>query len=343
MTKLKKAALCTDLHFGRKNNSEIHNKDCTNFVNWFIERCHEHEADHIVFLGDWFEERDSIDTRTTTYAMDCAKLLNAVGVPVYFIVGNHDLYYRDNRGVYASYIYSPLENFVLIDEPLVVTDTFSPTLYCPFMFEDEYPTLSKYFDIPVWMGHFEFKGFVLTGETFKKESGPDPDKFSAPDHIFSGHFHKRQSAKNVSYIGNAFPMDFGDTNDNDRGMAIFDYESSQIQYINWDACPKYMKVKLSEVLADPSILSDGARVKCIADSNITYSQNSELKQKLITDNNLREFILEEELVVTIADGELTDEEIQSESMTDIVIKLLGRVESDDIDNEKLVEIYMGLK
>ena len=326
MKKLKKAALFGDIHFGRKNNSDIHNQDCTNFVKWFIVQCHKYEVDHIVFLGDWFEERDSINSLTTTWAMDCATALNNVGVPVYFIVGNHDLYYRDNRNVYASYIYSSLENFILIDKPLVENNTLVPTLYTPFLFEEEYGDLSAYFDIPIWMGHFEFKGFVMTGDVFVKDNGPDPANFSAPDHIFSGHFHKRQRSKNVSYIGNAFPMDFGDINDVERGMAIFDYESSEVQYINWEDCPKYLRVNLSDVLADPTILSENARVKCIADSDITYSENSEIKQRLITECGLREFNIEEDMTVIVADGELTDEEIQSETTSTLVITLLGRVE-----------------
>ena len=119
--------------------------------------------------------------------MDAAIKLNSVGVPVFFIVGNHDLYYRDNREVYASYVYRNLDNFVIVDKPIVNKDMFVPTLFTPYLFEHEYPTLSKYFDIPIWVGHFEFRGFILTGDTVVNESGPDPDKFSAPKRIFSGH------------------------------------------------------------------------------------------------------------------------------------------------------------
>lgn len=335
--------MMTDIHFGRKNNSDIHNKDCTDFIKWFISQCANYGADHIVFLGDWFEERDSINSLTTKWAMDCAKLLNDVGVPIYFIVGNHDLYYRDNRDVYASYIYSSLENFIIIDEPFIEHNTLTPTLYSPFLFEEEYGSLSKYFDIPIWMGHFEFKGFILTGDTFVKDSGPDPDNFSAPEHIFSGHFHKRQSAKNVSYIGNAFPMDFGDINDNARGMAIFDYESSAVQYIDWEDCPKYMRVNLSEILENPELLAKNARVKCIADSDITYSENSEIKQRLIEEHGLREFNIEEDMTITVTDGELTEEEISSENTSGLVITLLGRVEGERIDNDTLIQMYKDLR
>ena len=33
----KKAAVCTDIHFGLKSNSQTHNDDCLNFIKWFIE------------------------------------------------------------------------------------------------------------------------------------------------------------------------------------------------------------------------------------------------------------------------------------------------------------------
>lgn len=331
-----------DIHFGRKNNSEVHNTDCKNHITWFRDQCLKHEVDHIVFMGDWFEERTAIDGLTSKYALDCATILNDIGIPVYFIVGNHDLYYRDNRDVFASYIYSPLNNFILIDQPVVRTDTLAPTLYSPFLFEDEYAELAGYFDVPIWMGHFEFKGFVLTGDTVVKHSGPDPDKFSAPKHIFSGHFHKRQKSKNIQYIGNTFPMDFGDANDNDRGMAIYDYEMDETTYINWEECPKYITVTLSELAKDPAVLKDNARVKCVADSDITFSENSELKQQMMEEYNLREFSIEEEMTITVVDGELTEEEVKAETTNSLVRKLLGKIESDTIDAELLIEIYDSL-
>ena len=33
----KKAAVFTDIHFGLKNNSSIHNQDCEDYIDWFID------------------------------------------------------------------------------------------------------------------------------------------------------------------------------------------------------------------------------------------------------------------------------------------------------------------
>ena len=34
----KKAAVFTDIHFGLKSNSQVHNQDCEDFVDWYISK-----------------------------------------------------------------------------------------------------------------------------------------------------------------------------------------------------------------------------------------------------------------------------------------------------------------
>ena len=48
MTNLfRKAAICTDIHWGLKSNSLVHNKDCEAFIDWFIEnKCGHHGPSH---------------------------------------------------------------------------------------------------------------------------------------------------------------------------------------------------------------------------------------------------------------------------------------------------------
>ena len=55
--KLHVAASMTDIHWGAKSNSEQHNQDCLNYINWFCKEAVDNGADHIIFLGDWFENR----------------------------------------------------------------------------------------------------------------------------------------------------------------------------------------------------------------------------------------------------------------------------------------------
>jgi len=98
MTKLNKAAAFTDIHHGKRANSERHNQDCTDFVDWFCEQVKQDpEIDHIFFLGAWFENRNAINISTLNYSYRNAKKINQLDLPVYYIVGNHDLYHKYSR------------------------------------------------------------------------------------------------------------------------------------------------------------------------------------------------------------------------------------------------------
>ena len=347
--KLKKAACFTDIHWGRKNNSELHNNDCMRFVEWFCENVrNDSEIDHIIFLGDWFEHRSSINGLTLDYAYRGACMLEELGLPVYFIVGNHDLYYRHTRQVYSTNFFRSLDNFKLIGEPTVFEELGEEgALICPYLFESEYANLTQYFNVPVWFGHFEFKGFVVTGDTRVMEHGPDPDDFKKPRRIFSGHFHKRQSGRNIQYIGNAFPADFGDANDSSRGMMIYDYDNDSVEFKDWDECPTYIKTKLTELTAKKAkeILKKDARVRCLVDKPISFEESTKLKEYLVDKFQLRELYLEEssELQEALSDTDVNVEEVEELESTDVIIRnLLEKIEAEKINNNKLIKIYEEL-
>ena len=120
--KLKKAAMFTDLHVGAKSNSEQHNQDCMEYIDWFCNNVKaDAEIDHIIFLGDWHEVRSTINIFTLKHSYEIAKKVNELGLPVYFVIGNHDLYHRSNRDVYSVHPFREFDNFIMIDEPTVFT------------------------------------------------------------------------------------------------------------------------------------------------------------------------------------------------------------------------------
>jgi DNA repair exonuclease SbcCD nuclease subunit len=340
----KKAAMFTDIHFGRKNNSELHNKDCIRFLEWFCDNVKaDPEIDCVVFLGDWHEHRAAINGQTLGFSYAGAKLLNELGLPVFVVIGNHDLYHRNNREVYTTNPFEALENFTLIsDGPLVLPK--NDTVIFPYLFEKEYHTVmpeyvAKY---SVVMGHFEFKGFIVTGEAREHDHGPEHTAFSKAKRIFSGHFHKRQEKDNVVYIGNAFPGDFGDANDFNRGMATYEFKTDKVEFIDWADCPKYVKANLSDILDDPKhFLKLDSRVKSPVDIDLTFEESTELKAKLMKRYKLRELTLEEpnDLNEVLKDTEFNLDGFESEPTGNIVKEMLRQIKSDNISAEKLVKLY----
>ena len=60
----KKLAYFTDIHFGMRNNAQQHNKDCSDFVDWFILEAKERGCETCIFGGDWHHNRASLNIST---------------------------------------------------------------------------------------------------------------------------------------------------------------------------------------------------------------------------------------------------------------------------------------
>ena len=348
MKQLMKAAVCTDIHFGKKSNDQTHNEDCIRFLEWFRDNVKKDpEIDHIMFLGDWNENRSSLNIETLNYSYRGAKILDSIGLPVFFVIGNHDLYRRHSRDLCSVIPYQELGNFQLITEPTVVPEIGNGgALMCPYLFEREYPELKQHVNLETWWGHFEFKGFIITGYTITMPTGPDIMDFRGPKHIFSGHFHKRQVNDHVCYIGNTFPMDFGDAGDNERGMMTYTHKDNTPTFANWPDCPKYVKTTLSSLLDNTVELLPNSHVKCTIDVIITFEESTELRASIVEKYGLREFILEESPEITAALSETTTEVdweiLKLKSVNELVVDMLNDIDTDHVRSDLLVEIYQGL-
>lgn len=347
----------TDIHFGKKSNSPIHNQDCLDFIDWFCAQVKaDPTIDYIAFLGDWNENRASINISTLNASHQGADKINQLGLPVFFVVGNHDLYHRNSREIHSIVTFQEYSNFVIIDEPLVVDQIEGGALFSPYMFHDEYPGLTEYLKVPFWAGHFEFQGFIVTGYNVKMPTGPNGADFTGPKQIVSGHFHKRQRQDNIIYMGNTFPMDFGDAGDFNRGMMTYDHTDDDMQFIDWPDCPKYIKTTLSELLDGTTTLYPNSRVVCLVDVPISFEESTVVRQSFMNDFNLREMILEESQEIEEA---LTNTQVSADvqeansnadgdsdkfaTVDDLVIQMLQDIKSDHIDSTLLIEQYKRLQ
>lgn len=342
---LNKGAMLTDIHFGKKGNSPEHNQDCLDAIDWFCSNVKaDPTIDHVNFLGDWHENRSAINIATLKASLDGARKLNALGIPVFFIVGNHDLYNRHNRDIHSLHHMDELTNIIIIDSPVIYKDVGNGTLYSPFLFHNEYENLADALSIPVWCGHFEFKGFIVTGHSVEMPTGPDAQAYAKPKKIFSGHFHKRQCKTNIVYIGNTFPMDFSDAGDTGRGMCVYDHRTDVGLFYDWEDCPKYQKCTLSSLIDKSAKLLKNARVRCVVDVDISFEESSKLKQAFVAKYNLREFSMEESKDISDAlkFGEGAENIGDIKSVDDLIMEMLNNIEAPQIDKGLLIQIYQGI-
>ena len=340
-----KLVMWTDIHFGCRNNSDQHNLDNLDYIDWLISIVKKEQPSHIAFLGDFFENRNAINVRTLHYAIEACRRLNALGIPIFFIIGNHDLYHRSNRMIFSTDVFNDLENFVLINEPTQLSKDFYAA---PYLFREEYAAqvteINKHKYV---LGHFEFRNFVVTGADRRMEHGPDPEDFVGPKYIFSGHFHKRQAFKNIIYIGNTFPTNFGDAGDSERGCAVFDVVNDEVWFHDWEDAPLFFKTKLSKVLEGEVDFPPRSRVRCTLDVDIGYSEVQALREEMVKELGLREFSVEEDIMLRkeqLAEGLEIDGEIDLSSLDNTVRTLItdGVQPSPTIDPAMLVKLYEEL-
>lgn len=88
----KKAMVWTDLHLGLKSNSVQHNEDCWEFTKWMCELAEEQGCETCLFLGDFHNNRNTINVMTLNYSLRCLEHVASKFEKTIMIPGNHDLF-----------------------------------------------------------------------------------------------------------------------------------------------------------------------------------------------------------------------------------------------------------
>ena len=333
----KKAAVCTDIHFGLKSNSTTHNDDCLNFIKWFIETARAEGCETCFFLGDWHNNRAAINIVTLNYSLRALELLNDAFDVVYFIPGNHDLYYRDKRDIQSVEWAKHLPNVK------IVNDWFSEgnVVIAPWLVGDDHKRIRKLKGQYIF-GHLELPHFFMNAMVAMPDTGEiQREDFGNFGHVFTGHFHKRQTHKNITYIGNCFPHNYADAGDDARGMMMLEW-GKEPEYRTWPGQPMYRVYNLSDVLKNTDkLLLPNMHCRVNLDIDITYEEASFIKETFVGTYNLRELTL---LPVKNADigTDIMLGNIQFESIDTIVTNQLTNINSDHYDPNLLLDIYRHL-
>lgn len=328
----------TDLHLGAKGNSKVHNQDCEDFVDWFIQNAKTHGCETGVFGGDFHHNRNNINMCTLDYSIRILEKLGSSFENFYMITGNHDLYYKDRRDIHSVKFAS------FIDGITVVNDIFhhDHVTLVPWLVDDEWKQVKK-IRSPIIIGHFELPNFFVNANLRMPDSGQlNSQHFVNQKYVFSGHFHKRQIQNKIHYIGNAFPHNYSDVWDDNRGMMILDIENgSEPLYLNWGDCPKYRNVTLSELLNNTDdLIENKMSLKVTLDLPISYEEASYIKETFIEKYNCREISLIQKRQEEDIDSALDIKHL--ESVDDIVSDEISNIESEQFDKNILLEIYNQL-
>ena len=334
----KKAAVFTDIHFGLKGNSKLHNEDCERFINWFIEQAQINDCETGIFCGDWHHNRNSLNLTTMDVTIRCMERLGEAFENFYFFDGNHDLYYKDKRDINSTAFSKYIPGITFIDKITTIEDV---TLV-PWLVGEEWKKIPK-IKSKYMFGHFELPSFYMNAMVQMPDTGELQAKhFEHQEYVFSGHFHKRQQQGKVHYIGNALPHNYADAWDDDRGMMILDRENdAEPEYINWPDCPKYRTTTLSKLLdPDSNIIKPNMYLRVTLDLPISYEEAQFIKETYINNHQCREITLIPQKQIEEISTELDISKF--ESVDEIVSKEISAIDSDNFNKKMLLDIYNEL-
>ena len=336
MNLFKKAACFTDIHFGLKSGSRLHNQDCEDFVSWFCDTAKEEGAETCIFLGDWHHNRSTTDVSTMNYTVSNLERLNNSFEKVFLIMGNHDEFYKDKREIHSLEFARLFPNITVVNQSI----TEGNVTIMPWLVGDEWTKVPKIKSKYIF-GHLELPHFYMNAMVQMPDHGQlQATHFVNQDYVFSGHFHKRQMNGKIGYIGNAFPHNYADAGDDERGMMLLEWDKEP-EFRTWPKQPVYRLYKLSQIVNDPDkLLREKMHCRVTIDLPITFEEANFIRETFIPQYNLRELMLIPEKVEVESSSVPVD--LEFESVDTIVMNQINAIESDSFDKSLLLDIYKDL-
>ena len=95
----KKIVIFSDLHVGVSSDSKIRLNETRKCVDWIIKKFKDEYVDYVIFCGDLFNSRYSVNVNTLNHGVQIIEELSINFEQVFLIVGNHDIYYKNSNEI----------------------------------------------------------------------------------------------------------------------------------------------------------------------------------------------------------------------------------------------------
>jgi len=212
-------AILNDTHAGCRNNSEIFMDYQEKFYrDVFFPYLEEHGIKKIIHLGDYYENRTSINFKALSHNRRIfLDELRVRGIHMDIIPGNHDVYYKNTNNLNAlkELLGHYMSEVRIIEKPTVVDYDGMKYAHIPWI-NPENEEKTRYFlntcKADVVGAHLELDGFEMQkGVTCT--GGMSADAFRRFDMVLSGHFHTKSNQGNIHYLGSQMEFMWSDVDD----------------------------------------------------------------------------------------------------------------------------------
>lgn len=327
---MEKILFFTDIHFGIHSNSQKYVDICTETMDWIGGVCRDNGLTDVVFGGDFFDSRSSIDVKLMSTATQSLYKLADNGVKVRLIVGNHDIYLRDATNVNSLLAYGANGNIEIVDRPTWLFG--GKVLLLPWgngTTDNEVEL--KGGEKTVFCHHNFPRDFFMGGKSRKSDTDAS-DEFSEfgfqkslletvignGGNVFSGHIHHRSEIpltdkSSIVIAGSPYETEFGFKNV-PCGTFLVDSDGSTFEFLENPCSRKHVEVRTSTIGEDLDTKPiNGNFVRLVVDTQESFETISDTQRKIESLNPYHVFttVFEFKTAAFIGDRDETENPLNS--------------------------------
>lgn len=231
-----KIVLITDTHHGYKNSSEHFANYFKRFYdNVFFPYVKEHNIKYLIHCGDIVDRRKYIAFQAAgRMRQDFIEPANALGLEQHYIIGNHDVPFRNTNAFnsMSEMYHNTKYNLKYYENATEIEIDGIPILLVPWINSENIESTFQLMDTTkaqILFGHLELQGFQMYRGSVNYD-GLEANLFSKFDIVCTGHFHHKSTGGNINYLGAPYEMTWGDFKD-PRGFHVFDTDTRELTFI----------------------------------------------------------------------------------------------------------------
>jgi len=309
-----KKLLISDTHLGIHKSSDIWHQSAIKLFKSIIDNCNRKNIKTIIHLGDWFDDRKTLNIKTLSVTIHIMEMLKNFNVII--IIGNHDSYYKTDVYPTSLDVFKEYKNVSVIRE----TCTIDNITLVPW--EKLTPEILKKGG-KFLFGHFEINSFYTNEKHIYNKSIFNINDFKNFDLVLSGHFHIPTKKNNIIYLGSPYHMSFNDVN-SDRGYYIFD--DNNIEFISFTDAPQYVIINSEQEIKSDIITNNIVKLQFLKDYGI--NENTKIIESIRIHNPLQ--LYTDFSSISIIEDKVTDfdeiENIKIMDHKDIFFEYINKIE-----------------
>lgn len=231
-----KIAIIADTHFGVRNDAIPVAEYMEYFFRTkFFPELVKRSIDTVIHCGDIFHRRKYINFLTfNKFQQSFFEKLVEHNIKMYAIPGNHDCPLKNVTSVNSLDIMlkSKYPNVEIFNTPEQIELGGKQFLFVPWISNENGESTLEAIESSTAqyvVGHFEINGFEVHAGSIM-DHGLEMSLFQRFDLVMSGHFHKRGTIGNITYVGTPYQMAWSD-HGMVKGFHVLDTETGELEFV----------------------------------------------------------------------------------------------------------------